>query len=67
MFVVEPRMLHTAFSSGTQSRRLRTSCSKPSRKTRRKLYWDPVRERFRNDDEANALLSRPQRPPYVIG
>lgn len=36
-------------------------------KTRRKLYWDPVRERFRNDDEANALLSRPQRPPYVIG
>jgi predicted dehydrogenase len=32
----------------------------------RKLYWDPVRERFKNDDEANALLSRPQRKPYVI-
>jgi len=25
-----------------------------------------VRERFRNDDDANALLSRPQRWPYVI-
>jgi len=34
-------------------------------KTRRKLFWDPVRERFKNDDEANAMLSRPQRPPYV--
>ncbi len=35
-------------------------------KARRKLFWDPLRERFRNDDEANALLSRPQRPPYVV-
>ena len=34
-------------------------------KTKRKLYWDPLKERFKNDDEANALLSRPQRPPYV--
>lgn len=32
----------------------------------RKLYWDPVNERFRNDDEANAMLSRPQRHPYTI-
>ncbi len=30
----------------------------------RKLYWDPQAERFKNDDEANALLSRPQRWPY---
>ena len=30
----------------------------------RTLYWDPVRERFKNDDEANAMLSRPQRYPY---
>ncbi len=30
----------------------------------RKLYWDPVVERFINDDEANAMLSRPQRAPY---
>ncbi len=36
-------------------------------KTQRKLYWDPLQERFRNDDEANALLSRPQRWPYAIG
>lgn len=30
----------------------------------RKLYWDPEKERFKNDDEANAMLSRPQRKPY---
>ena len=30
----------------------------------RTLYWDPVRERFKNDDEANSMLSRPQRHPY---
>ncbi|MBN1482848.1 gfo/Idh/MocA family oxidoreductase [candidate division KSB1 bacterium] len=30
----------------------------------RKLYWDPQNERFINDDEANAMLSRPQRFPY---
>jgi predicted dehydrogenase len=35
-------------------------------KLKRKLFWDPARERFRNDDEANALLSRPQRWPYVL-
>ena len=33
-------------------------------KLNRRLYWDPILERFRNDDEANAMLSRPQRPPY---
>jgi len=32
----------------------------------RKVYWDPVTERFKNDDEANKMLSRPQRFPYVI-
>ena len=31
---------------------------------KRKVYWDPVLERFKNDDEANTLLSRPQRAPY---
>jgi len=35
-------------------------------KLKRKLYWDPLKERFKNDDEANALLSRPQRYPYVV-
>jgi predicted dehydrogenase len=32
----------------------------------RKLYWDPAKEHFRNDDSANALLSRPQRWPYTM-
>jgi len=35
-------------------------------KVKRKLYWDPQHERFRNDDEANGMLSRPQRLPYAI-
>lgn len=35
-------------------------------KLKRKLYWDPGRERFKNDDEANGLLSRPQRTPYML-
>ncbi|HQH25038.1 MAG TPA: Gfo/Idh/MocA family oxidoreductase [Bacteroidales bacterium] len=30
----------------------------------RKLNWDPDNERFINDDEANSMLSRPQRAPY---
>ncbi len=34
-------------------------------KAKRKLYWDPMRERFKNDDEANSWLSRPQRYPYA--
>jgi len=35
-----------------------------SMKLPRKLYWDPVRVKFKNDDEANSMLSRPQRHPY---
>ncbi|MDR1602944.1 MAG: Gfo/Idh/MocA family oxidoreductase [Tannerella sp.] len=30
----------------------------------RKLYWDPVLERFLNDDEANSMIARPHRYPY---
>lgn len=33
-------------------------------KLERKLFWDPETERFLNDDEANSMLSRPQRAPY---
>jgi predicted dehydrogenase len=33
---------------------------------KRKLYWDPRNERFINDDEANSMLSRPQRVPYIL-
>ncbi|MDQ4140376.1 MAG: Gfo/Idh/MocA family oxidoreductase [Bacteroidota bacterium] len=36
-------------------------------KLKRKVYWDPVKEKFKNDDEANSMLSRPQRYPYLIG
>ena len=35
-------------------------------KLKRKVFWDPVKERFKNDDEANGMLSRPQRPPYTL-
>jgi predicted dehydrogenase len=35
-------------------------------RAKRKLYWDPIRERFKNDDAANALLARPQRWPYIL-
>jgi predicted dehydrogenase len=33
-------------------------------KTKRRLQWDPEREHFKNDEAANAMLSRPQREPY---
>jgi len=36
-------------------------------KTKRRLHWDPAKERFINDDAANAMLSRPQRAPYQLG
>jgi hypothetical protein len=35
-------------------------------KTKRRLYWDPEKEHFKNDDEANSMLSRPQRAPYMM-
>ena len=35
-------------------------------KLNRKLHWDPVKEHFNDDEEANGMLSRPQRAPYVL-
>ena len=32
-----------------------------------KLYWDPEKERFIDNDEANSMLSRLQRYPYGTG
>ncbi|MDH4093048.1 MAG: Gfo/Idh/MocA family oxidoreductase [Cyclobacteriaceae bacterium] len=34
-------------------------------KVKRKVYWDPAKEQFSNDAEANSMLSRPQRYPYT--
>ena len=34
---------------------------------KRPLHWDPVTERFKDDAEANAMLSRTQRTPYTFG
>lgn len=31
------------------------------------LYWDPLAERFKDNERANAMLSRPQREPYGTG
>lgn len=35
-------------------------------KTGRRLKWDPKAERFIGDDEANKMISRPQRKPYTF-
>jgi len=35
-------------------------------KTKRRMHWDPAKERFIGDDAANAMLSRPQRTPYQL-
>jgi predicted dehydrogenase len=38
-----------------------------SMKLGRRLEWDPGTEKFINDEEANDMLSRPQRAPYGTG
>jgi hypothetical protein len=35
-------------------------------KVKRKIYWDLVKEQFKNDDEANKMLSRAQRKEYEV-
>ncbi|HLG40960.1 MAG TPA: Gfo/Idh/MocA family oxidoreductase [Chitinophagaceae bacterium] len=35
-------------------------------KLKRKIYWDPKKEEFKNDDEANKMLSRSQRKGYEV-
>jgi myo-inositol 2-dehydrogenase / D-chiro-inositol 1-dehydrogenase len=35
-------------------------------KLKRKLGWDPAKEEFVNDAEANAMLDRPMRAPWKL-
>jgi predicted dehydrogenase len=35
-------------------------------KVKRKVYWDPAKEMFKDDDEANKMLSREQRTGYEV-
>ena len=35
-------------------------------KLKRKIYWNPGKEKFKNDNEANKMLSRPQRKGYEV-
>jgi predicted dehydrogenase len=35
-------------------------------KLNRKVYWDPAKEKFKNDDEANKMLARSQRAAYAL-
>jgi len=37
-----------------------------TRELNRKLTWDPVAERFINDDEANKLVTRPRRAGFEL-
>ena len=37
-----------------------------SMKLKRKLNWNPKKEKFINDDEANIMLTRSQRKPYGV-
>jgi predicted dehydrogenase len=37
-----------------------------TRELGRKLYWDPEKEQFVNDDEANKLLDRPRREGFEL-
>jgi hypothetical protein len=32
----------------------------------RELRWDPKKEEFVDDPEANAMLARPQRRPWIV-
>jgi predicted dehydrogenase len=35
-------------------------------KLKRKIYWDPKKEQFKNDAEANSMLARPERAAYAV-
>ena len=37
-----------------------------TRRLGRALKWDPVKEQFADDDEANAMVERPRRKGYEL-
>lgn len=37
-----------------------------TKQLKRTLKWDPVAEQFLNDDEANRMLSKANRPPWLV-
>jgi myo-inositol 2-dehydrogenase/D-chiro-inositol 1-dehydrogenase len=57
-----------AVTSAEQAHRSTSACITGwiGMKLGRKLMWDPVQEKFENDDAANALLSRAERAPYGL-
>jgi myo-inositol 2-dehydrogenase / D-chiro-inositol 1-dehydrogenase len=57
-----------AATNPEQAHRATSSCILGwiSMKLGRKLRWDPEKETFIGDEQANAMLSRPQRSPYGI-
>lgn len=62
------RTRRPAVTNAEQSHRSCTACllNHIAMKLPRRLYWDPLNERFKNDDQANAMLSRVERAPYGI-
>jgi myo-inositol 2-dehydrogenase / D-chiro-inositol 1-dehydrogenase len=59
----------TPLAAAPIAHRSNTACivSWIAMKLARPLTWDAKAERFVNDDQANAMLSRPERAPYGVG
>ena len=62
------RTRRPAATNAEQSHRSSAACllNHIAMKLPRKLRWDPIKERFIDDDEANAMLSRTERAPYGV-
>ncbi len=62
------RMRKKPFADAETGHRATTLCHLVNicRTVQRKLRWDPKKEQFIGDDQANALLSRPRRKGYEL-
>ena len=56
--VANPVMMHRSMTS--------THCANIAQWLGRDMHWDPEKEQFINDDEANRMLARAQRPGWQI-